>query len=82
MEQFKSPQNQNNKTTQVKKEKTSLLHKFRGNLRYQKYLFVYTCLLLPIIFYLGSEFYLLYLRLTWDLEIGTFFQQIYNLSLV
>ena len=53
MEQFKSPQNQNNKTTQVKKEKNSLLHKCRGNLRYQKYLFVYTCLLLPIIFYLG-----------------------------
>ncbi|MBP2077231.1 carbohydrate ABC transporter permease [Oceanobacillus polygoni] len=53
MEQFKSPQNQNNKTNLAKKKKTSLLHKFRGNLKYQKYLFVYTCLLLPIIFYLG-----------------------------
>ena len=34
-------------------QKTSLIQKFRGNVKYQKYLFVYTCLLLPILFFIG-----------------------------
>lgn len=52
MEQYSSSnKNQNKKPTSRKKK--SFTHKVRGNLKYQKYLFVYTCLLLPIIFYLG-----------------------------
>ncbi|SHG06887.1 carbohydrate ABC transporter permease [Ornithinibacillus halophilus] len=38
---------------QTKEQKVSLFQKIRGNHKHQQYLFVYICLLLPIIFFLG-----------------------------
>ena len=49
MAQHESSPNKNIKTIQ----KRSIVDKFKGSHRRQQYLFVYTCLLIPILFYLG-----------------------------
>lgn len=44
---------QKHASTNHNKQKRSLVDKFRGSQRRQQYLFVYTCLLIPIFFYFG-----------------------------
>ncbi len=43
----------NSSSNNKDKQKVSIIEKFRGSHRRQQYLFVYTCLLIPMLFYFG-----------------------------
>lgn len=47
------PKLEKNLNPKLKEPKKSIVLKFKGSNKRQQYLFVYTCLLLPILFYLG-----------------------------
>ncbi|WP_246050022.1 carbohydrate ABC transporter permease [Aquibacillus sediminis] len=53
MKTHHNPSNQTETNQSTTTNKPSLMTKLKGSQKRQKYIFVYTCLLLPILFYLG-----------------------------